>query len=259
MSTTTKDLGNGQWLINDNAGKAWVTNQDQLSNDTRQAESELERSHQRSTDWKATESGLQTFLDQINAGTLLPEAGTNPPAYLIEYPANNYYVSTKPELEQAISNQSANHTYMDTTMIPEQEADLATMNDALDQIATEPTGGETESLVADGLPMNIPADPADDLVITLTSAVDTEVTYVKLRVIVDHPSSPGEMLKISLLKNGEHRQMFYGDFATDEEKTFETAYFNGMFANGDWRVHLINDHTSSVNVLKECELIIYHS
>ena len=77
MSITIKDLGNGQWLVN-RGTTAYVTNQDQLAEATRQTESEVERQNQRVSDWNADETCIQTHIDQINAGTLAAEPGTTP-------------------------------------------------------------------------------------------------------------------------------------------------------------------------------------
>ena len=183
----------------------------------------------------------------------MPDPGTNPPMYLVSYPTGNYFTATKPGLEQRVSIQNANHTYIEATEIPNLEAELASYNDVLDQIATAPTDGTDESVLAEGLPMDIPSQPDDELTIDLTASGDGEVKYVKLRVKVLHPSPPGENLMIILHKDGHHREMYYGD---GEDNTYESAYFNGLFAGGKWSVHLINDHTSSRNILQELELII---
>ena len=256
MSTTIKDLGNGQFLVNTGTA-AYVTDQDQLAEDTRQTESEIERQHQRVADWNADETCIQSHIDQITAGTLTPEPGTSPEQYLCECPANNYFVATKAQLEQRIATQQSNQSYVTVTHIPELEAELADMNDALDQIATEPTG-DSEVLTAAGLPTDVPSHPADDLVINLNSAMQGEVKYVKAKVTIDHPSPPGEIIHINLHHNGEHRELYQGDMGTDEQKELETAYFNGMDMSGGWDLHLINDHTASVNVIKNYELTLIY-
>jgi hypothetical protein len=87
---------------------------------------------------------------------------------------------------------------------------------------------------------------------------DAEVKYVKLRTVIDHPAAPGEDLHINLEHGGDHREMFHGDMQMDDDQQHESAYFNGMFAGGDWVVHIGNDHTSSRNIIKVCELTIYY-
>jgi hypothetical protein len=257
MAITTKDLGNGQWLINTGTS-AYVTDQDQLAEATRQTESEVERQHQRVSDWNADETCIQTHIDQITAGTLQPEPGTNPQQYLCECPAGNFFVATKPQLEQRVNTQKANQDYITNTEIPKLEAELADMNDALEQIQSEPTDAQTITIAAQGLPVEIAHDPDPATLIDFKVDGDAEVKYIKLRTLIDHPAAPQEKLKIGLYKDNEHRELFYGDMQMDDQKTFESAYFNGMFAGGNWSVHLLNDHTASKNMLKECELTIYY-
>jgi hypothetical protein len=251
MTVIVKDLGQGQFHVID-GDKSWVCTQDTTAEKVRELEGEVERNHQRVSDWKATEAGIQTYIDQINAGTLLPDAGTNPPLYLCEYPSGNYFTATKPNLEQRVMTQNANHTHVDTVYIPELESELLANNSVLDQISSDPNGVE-ESITAEGLPMDIPSQPDDDLTVDLTATSEGDVKYVKLRVKVDHPSPPEEKLMIILHKDGHHKELYYGD---GEDNVYESAYWNGLFAGGNWSVHLLNDHTSSKNELLELELII---
>ena len=179
-----------------------------------------------------------------------PIAGTIPDTWLI-----NGELYTQHGLSVTFVNSGNKIKELDEHIV-NTEAELAKANEVLDALpSTPPTGGETENIVATGLPVNIPAQPDDSLDVNLTSVNAGIVTYIGLRVKVDHPSAPEEKLMIILEKDGHHKEMFYGD---GEDNTYETNFFNGLNGSGDWTAHFLNDHTSSKNQLLECELIIYY-
>ena len=88
--------------------------------------------------------------------------------------------------------------------------------------------------------------------------VTQRFSYVKLRTLVDHPAAPGENLHIILQHGSQYREMFVGDMEMDDDREHQTAYFNGMFAGGDWTVHISNEHSSSRNIIKKCSLTILY-
>jgi hypothetical protein len=259
MATAIKKLSSGQWHIISGT-KSWVTDQDQTAEQTRQYEQEIGRQHQRVDDWKATETGLQSFLDKINAGTLVADPGTTPPMYLVEYPANNFFTVTKPDLEQRIATQQANHSYIETNHIPELEAELAVMYEVLDGVTEMPSDATEWSQAHAGLGsgVEIPKDPEDALSLIFHVQQTGQVRGVRVNFTADHPSPPDQQLHVWVSHQGYLHKVWEGDAAQNSQVQVDTAYFNGMEMSPQWLVMFRNEATASVNVLKACTLTLYY-
>ena len=261
MAITITDLTNGEYLaVDDATGKSWITTADETALLVREKETLVEDLHKSKDVSTAVRNDHQSKLSYIYATEPQPDplppdyepvltnppiAGTIPDTWLID---GELY--TQNSLSVTFVNAGKKIKELDKHIVNTEE-ELAKANEVLDALPlTPPTGGETEVLVADGLPVEIAHDTQSHTVITLTSQAGAKVTYVKLRTLIDHPAAPEEKLKIGLSFNGEHREMFYGDMQMNDDRTFETAYFNGMLSSGDWKVHMINDIQQAGTLLK---------
>ena len=265
MAILITDLTNGEYLaVDDTTGKSWITTVDETALMVREKETLVEDlntakgvstavrndHHSKLSYIYATEPPVDPDdPDEEPVPTNPPIAGTIPDTWLIDGELH-----TQNSLSVTFVNSGKKIKELDEH-ITNTEAELAKANEVLDALPSTPPTGDTENVIATGLPVDIPSQPDDSLNVNLTSVNATKVTYVGLRVKVDHPSAPEEKLMIILEKDGHHKEMFYGD---GEDNTYETNFFNGLNGSGDWTAHFLNDHTSSKNQLLECELIIYY-